>query len=189
MKNKPKITDLTNEELLRFFRIGGEMAYFAELYKRYLPKVYGLCLKYLGEQEMAKDAVMDVFQQLPEKIMQYEIDNFNSWLYSVVKNHCFQCIKKEKKNIFVNIDDGFVENDDFLTLTNKEQNEEEVNALEFCLETLNEEQKQSVKLFYFEEQSYADIVKITGYALSKVKSYIQNGKRNLKSCIMQKLQH
>ena len=37
--------------------------------------------------------------------------------------------------------------------------------------------------FFMEEMSYADIVEQTGFTLNNVKSYIQNGKRNLKICI------
>lgn len=160
------------------------MAFFGELYKRYIPKIYGLCLKYLGNTESARDAVMDIYQLVSEKIRNYEIDNLNAWLYSVAKNHCLQVIRKEKRTIFVNIDDTSVETESFFTHTDEAQTPEEIAALEYCMNTLSEEQKTSVKLFFFEEKSYADIVEITGYALSKVKSYIQNGKRNLKTCIL-----
>lgn len=163
------------------------MAFFGELYRRYIPKVYGLCLKYLGEQESARDAVMDIFTSLTEKVRNYEINNFNSWLYSVAKNHCLQLIRKDKHTINIKIEDAFVENEDIFTLTDKPQSHEEMTALEYCLGTLSNEQQKSIKLFFFEEQSYADIVDITGFALNKVKSYIQNGKRNLKSCIIKVL--
>ena len=187
MKNNNKISELTNEELLQFYLESGDIAFFGELYKRYIPKLYGLCLKYLGEQEAARDAVMDIFTALSEKIRQYEIVNFNTWLYSVAKNHCLQKIRKEKHTIFIKIEDAFVENEDVFTLTDKPQSQEEMAALEYCMGTLPEEQQKSIHLFFMEEQSYADIVEITGYALSKVKSYIQNGKRNLKSCIIKML--
>ncbi len=184
LKNSHKISDYKNEELFDFFVETNDMAYFGELYKRYIPKIYGLCLKYLGEAETSKDAVMDIYNLVSIKIRNYEIENLNSWLYSVAKNYCLQVIRKEKRTIIVNIEDTVVENDTFFTHTDEAHSEEEIAALEYCLKTLSDEQQKSVKLFYFEEKSYADIVEITGYALSKVKSYIQNGKRNLKSCIL-----
>ncbi|HRZ98751.1 MAG TPA: sigma-70 family RNA polymerase sigma factor [Paludibacter sp.] len=187
MKNNNKISELTNEELLQFYVESGDIAFFGELYRRYIPKIYGLCLKYLGEKEIARDAVMDIFSGLTEKVKQYEINNFNTWLYSVAKNHCLQIIRKDKQTIFIKIEDAFVENEDNFTLNDKPQSQEEMAALEYCMGTLPEEQQKSIKLFFFEEQSYADIVDITGYTLSKVKSYIQNGKRNLKSCIIKVL--
>lgn len=188
MKNKNKISDLTNENLLQTFIESADVAYFGELYRRYIPLVYGLCLKYLNNQEAAQDAVMDIFATLVEKVPQYEIKNFNTWLYSVAKNHCLHVLRKEKQHSIVNIEDVFVENEAIFTLTDKPQSQEETDALAYCLGTLSEEQRVSINYFFYEEKSYADIVDLTGFALSKVKSYIQNGKRNLKSCIIKVLQ-
>jgi len=149
--------------------------------------VYGLCLKYLNQKEAAQDAVMDIFGVLADKVPQYEIKNFNTWLYSVAKNHCLHVLRKDKNVSMVNIEDVLVENQAILTLTDKPQSQEEMEALAYCMDTLPEEQKRSINYFFYEEKSYADIVDLTGYALSKVKSYIQNGKRNLKSCMIKVL--
>jgi len=141
----------------------------------------------LNDKEAAHDAVMDIYSNLPEKVIHYEIKNFNSWLYSVAKNHCLQVQRKDKQTIFVKIEDAYVENEDFFTQIDKAQTQEEISALEYCITTLNEEQQKSIQLFFYEEKSYVDIVEITGFEFSKVKSYIQNGKRNLKTCIMKVL--
>ncbi|MDR0334163.1 MAG: sigma-70 family RNA polymerase sigma factor [Dysgonamonadaceae bacterium] len=183
MINKKKISKLDEEELLKQFFQTHESAFFGELYRRYIPLVYGLCLKYLENEELAHDAVMDIFEDLLGKIAQYEIQNFNSWLYSVAKNHCLHVIRKEKRTIFVNIEDAGVENNDFFTLIDKQETEEKNAALKYCMTTLPDEQQTSINYFYLEEKSYADIVVLTGFALNQVKSYIQNGKRNLKNCI------
>lgn len=188
MKNRIKISDETNENLLQAFIESRDVAFFGELYRRYIPLVYGLCLKYLNNQEAANDAVMDIFAVLVEKVPQYEIKNFNTWLYSVAKNHCLHVLRKEKQTNFVNIEDAFVENEAIFTLTDKPQSQEEMDALAYCLETLSHEQRVSINYFFYDEKSYADIVDLTGFALSKVKSYIQNGKRILKSCIIKVLQ-
>ena len=189
MKNKHKIAAISNDDLLQLFIEGGDIAYFGELYRRYIPLLYGLCLKYLNDKEAAHDAVMDIYSNLPEKVIHYEIKNFNSWLYSVAKNHCLQVQRKDKQTIFVKIEDAYVENEDFFTQIDKAQTQEEISALEYCITTLNEEQQRSIQLFFYEEKSYLDIVEITGFELSKVKSYIQNGKRNLKTCIMKVLKN
>lgn len=187
MKTREKISDYSEENLLRTFVESGDTSFIGELYRRYIPLVYGLCLKYLNNKEAAQDAVMDIFALLVEKVPQYEIKNFNTWLYSVAKNHCLHVLRKEKNTNLVNIEDVLVENQAILTLTDKPQSQEEMEALVYCLDTLPEEQKLSINYFFYEEKSYADIVDLTGYALSKVKSYIQNGKRNLKSCMIKVL--
>ena len=188
LKNKQKISDYSNEELLATFIESGDTAFFGELYRRYITLVFGLCLKYLNNRDEAHDAVMDLFETLLEKVPQYEIKNFNTWLYSVAKNHCLLKLRKEKQTSFVNIDDAFVENEDYFTLLDKPQTEEEMAALAHCIDALPDKQKISIRFFYIEEKSYADIVDLTGFTLNKVKSFIQNGKRNLKSCILKVLQ-
>ena len=184
MKFKDDISKLTNEALFDFYKKEGHAAYFGELYRRYIPMVYGLCLKYLRNETDAQDAVMDLYEDVSQKISRYDIQNFHTWLYSVAKNQCLLKLRTDKKTFLVNIDDAVVENGDFFTLIDKEKSLEEESALSFCLNELNEEQRRSVEYFYYENKSYADIVALTGYALSNVKSYIQNGKRNLKNCIL-----
>jgi len=187
LKAKEKISEYSEENLLRTFTESGDTLFLGELYRRYIPLVYGLCLKYLNQKEAAQDAVMDIFGVLADKVPQYEIKNFNTWLYSVAKNHCLHVLRKDKNISMVNIEDVLVENQAILTLTDKPQSQEEMEALAYCMDTLPEEQKRSINYFFYEEKSYADIVDLTGYALSKVKSYIQNGKRNLKSCMIKVL--
>jgi len=187
LKISSKISNLSNEELLHSFLQTREVSVFGELYRRYIPLVYGLCLKYLGEKENAHDAVMDIFENVLKKLPQYEVRNFNTWLYSVAKNHCLHVLRKENQAIFVKIEDAFVENEELFTLIDKPQTPEEIAALSYCMMILPNEQQKSIQLFYMEEKSYADIVELTGYGLNKVKSYIQNGKRNLKNCIIDRL--
>ena len=187
LKTKGKISDYSEENLLRAFVESGDAGFFGELYKRYIPLVYGLCLKYLNNKEAAQDAVMDIFEALVERVAQYEINNFKTWLYSVAKNHCLQVLRKDKQINYINIEEGVVENQAIFTLTDIAQSQEETEALEYCLTTLPDEQRVSINYFFYEDKSYADIVDLTGFALTKVKSYIQNGKRNLKSCIIKVL--
>ncbi len=184
MRNSKNISNLSNDELFERYKSENRPAYFHELYRRYIPMLYGLCLKYLGNAQDAQDAVMDLFENLNGKISNYKITNFHSWLYTVAKNHCLLKIRKEKQVFFEDINETIMENGDFFTLIDEEKTNEEESALEYCMKELGVEQRRSIEYFYYENKSYADIVSITGYTLEKVKSYIQNGKRNLKNCIL-----
>ena len=66
------------------------------------------------------------------------------------------------------------------------EKEKDFMKLEQCMETLPYEQQQTVKLFYLENKCYNEIAVITGFDWNKVRSYIQNGKRNLKICVDEK---
>lgn len=180
---KHNYDDLTDEELLVKYKDTGKAVFFDKLYERYLPLVYGLCLKYLHDISKSQDAVVDIYESLSGKIGGYDIKVFKNWLYSVVKNHCFKMLKDDKKEIIIDFNSQVMESDTILDLLDDENEEERENALGKCLKQLPEPQRISVTLFFYEDKSYQDIVDETGYNMKSVKSYIQNGKRNLKICI------
>lgn len=182
-----KKREYNDEELLLQFKETGKAEYFQQLYERYIPLIYGLCLKYLQKPEESQDAVIDIYENLSQKIQDYEIKIFKNWLYSVVKNHCFHILRESKREIIVNFDSQLMESDETSTLFDENKDEDKENALNQCLEKLPEPQRLSIEKFFYENKSYAEIVDETGFHLKSVKSYIQNGKRNLKICIEKNL--
>lgn len=182
-----KRKEYSDEELLSLFKDTSKAEYFQQLYERYIPLIYGLCLKYLQNTEQSQDAVIDIFENLSQKIQGYEIKIFKNWLYSVVKNHCFHILKENKREIIVNFDSQLMESEPILDLLSENANEDKEDVLNKCLEQLPEPQRISVEKFFYEDKSYAEIVDETGFHLKSVKSYIQNGKRNLKICIEKNL--
>lgn len=170
-------------KLIEEYKISSNLALLGELYKPYMPLVYGIALKYLKDQEKGKDAVMQIFEELVLKLKSHDVKNFKSWLYVVSRNHCLMQLRKEQKNITVAISDEIVESEPFLHHDDVHERELKLIAMEECLKTLTAEQQLSVDLFYLKQKCYLEVAEITGYELKKVKSYIQNGKRNLKICI------
>jgi RNA polymerase sigma-70 factor (ECF subfamily) len=189
--NKPhsSYSGWSDDELLQHHVQSDSQEFLGHLYARYIPMVYGLCLKYLQQVEDAEDAVIQIYEELSLKIRNYQVDNFKSWLFSVAKNYCLQLLRKEKKTIFEEIEPERMESGEFEHLIDVEDDTEKEEALNYCLTTLPEEQRLCISHFFYDDFSYADIVETTGYALNKVKSYIQNGKRNLKICILKFLEN
>jgi len=177
------LASLTDEELLNTFKETADQEMLAQLYLRYTDLVYGVCMKYFKNAEISKDAVMNIYQELLTKLQTNEVQNFKSWLYVVVKNHCLMQLRKEKKNITVEFTPAVMQSEDFTHLDDVLEKENELKKLEFCIEHLPEDQKQSIRLFYLENKCYNEIVDTTGYDWSKVRSLIQNGRRNLKICM------
>ena len=175
----------TDEELLQCYRNSGKTDSFGRLYDRYIPLVYGVCLKYLRDADDASDAVMQLFEELLPKVLQYEINVFRAWLYKVVQNHCLQLLRTKERTVQVELHADFMESDEISHLLDESESEdsERMKALQQCIKELPENQRISIIRFFMDEMSYADIVESTGYSLKSVKSYIQNGKRNLKICI------
>ena len=169
--------------LLAQYKASGDLEYLGELYNRYMHLVYGVCLNYFKDEEQSKDAVMQIFEELVVKLRKHEVQNFKSWLHVLARNHCLMAIRKSSRNPTVSMEDTFVENESFVHLDLDDAKEQQLSVMEKCMETLPEEQRKSVDLFYLQEKCYKEIAELTGYDLIKVKSYIQNGKRNLKNCI------
>lgn len=184
MHSVKEISGLNDEELLLLYKKKNDAKYFGYLYNRYIPLVYGLCLKYLQSEAKAEDATMQLYEDLSQKINNYEVKVFRTWLYSVAKNHCFQILRKKEREIILDSSDAvFMESESIEHLFNDDENKRTYSALLNCLEKLPEPQRLSVTKFFIDELSYAEIVDTTGYQLKSVKSYIQNGKRNLKICV------
>ncbi len=172
-----------DEKWITEYKSSGNLDSLGKLYEPYMPLVYGVALKYLKDKDTSKDVVMQVFEVLIEKVKSHEIGNFRNWLHVLSRNHCLMILRKDQKNVVIPLDESFMESDPLLHHENGLDREAQLLAMEKCIETLDEMQKQSIHLFYLQQLCYAEVAEKTGYDLKKVKSYIQNGKRNLKICI------
>jgi len=177
------LKEAPDEQLLAQFKQTGDQQALAELYLRYSELLYGVCLKYLEDAEEAKDAVMNIYQELLTKVPRHDIQNFKSWVYVLAKNHCLMQLRSAKKNITVSLEQHTVQSDDFSHLDSVIEKEEAFKRLEKCIEKLPDEQQQSIKLFYYESKCYNEIAETTSMDWNKVRSLIQNGRRNLKICM------
>lgn len=183
IKNKTVAQEQDDFTLVANYQKSGDLEILGTLYHKYMHLVYGVCYGYFKDDERSKDAVMQIFEELIAKLRLHQVANFKSWLHVLTRNHCLMQLRKDNRNPMENLADNFMENQEFVHLDVGDAMENQLVAMEKCLETLSEEQRKSVKLFYLEEKCYKEVSEITGYDLLKVKSYIQNGKRNLKICI------
>lgn len=183
IKNTAKINEQDDASLIASYQHTGDLEVLGTLYNKYMHLVYGVCFNYFKDEELSKDAVMQIFEELVVKLKVHQVQNFKSWLHVLSRNHCLMALRKSAKNPTVTIEDNFVENGEFVHLDIDNTKETQLTIMEKCMETLTVEQRTSVDLFYLQEKCYKEVADITGYDMLKVKSYIQNGKRNLKICI------
>jgi RNA polymerase sigma-70 factor (ECF subfamily) len=180
----------SDEDLVREFRDSGDLELLGELYSSYMHLVYGVCLKYLRDREESKDAVMQIFEKLITEIPKHDIENFSGWLHVVTKNYCLMQIRSKKSNderlnewlreIPVFMENGY----DLHPIDNDGSDMDK--ALEDCIEKLKDDQRKCVRQFYFDNKSYNEIAINLDLDEKKVKSHLQNGKRNLKLCLEEK---
>lgn len=175
------------------YKATGNLDVLGELYERHIDLVYAVCFKYLRDEADSKDAVMQLFEQLIVDLRRHEVTNFKSWLHSVARNYCLMHLRKQR----VRVGDGDTDliDDDrpaykALAVWPDEDEatldvERHLTRLPAALGQLPEPQRVCIDLFYLQQKTYADVSDMTGYELKQVKSYLQNGRRNLK-LILQK---
>jgi RNA polymerase sigma factor (sigma-70 family) len=174
---------LSDKELVELYKQSEDVSVLGELYQRYMELVYGVCLKYFKEPETAKDSVMQIFEELVSKLKKHDVDNFRGWLHQVAKNHCLMQLRSPKNLKIVEFKTDIVQSGENVHLNGILEKEENFKRLEYCISTLISEQQQAIRLFYMEEKCYNEIVEITGLEWNQVRSFIQNGRRNLKICM------
>ena len=180
---------LPDNELVQLYKQTHDLKVLGDLYQRYMDLLYGVCLKYFKDTEIAKDAVLSIFEELVTKLQKHDVENFKAWVYQVAKNHCLMQLRKDKKFTKAQIDPEIMQNEEIVHLNGELEKEENFKQLDFCLGQLNPEQRQVLELFYLQNKCYKEIVDQTGIEWNAVRSFIQNGKRNLKICMdQQKLQ-
>ncbi len=182
---------LSDEEICQRFASTGDRKLIGELYKRYGHLVYGACMKYLKNPEESKDLVSVIFEKLMLKIPDTQISSFNSWLYTIIRSECLMRLRRGKNydNLKEDISRLEENNDTFTprygdnTRVGKGLNLVAANREEMVIEAiknLKPEHRTCITLFFFDKKSYKEIVEITRYTEKEVKSYLQNGKRNIK---------
>lgn len=176
--------NLSDSELIERYRYSYDNAYLGELFQRYSHMLYGVCLKYMKNEDEAKDVVMEVFEKVLTDLKRHQVENFRTWVYSVAKNQCLMKLRKETRiqvrhEEYVHVTAQIMELD-LPEHLNGESQEETDRKLMKAVDNLKKEQQDCIKLFYFEKKSYEEIEAQTGFTYKQVKSFLQNGKRNLK---------
>lgn len=184
-----KIASYTDNELIARYKKEGNNALVGELYKRYSHLVYGVSLKYLKNEEESKDAVLQIFENLLTDLKKHDIANFKSWLHSVTRNHCLMFLRKQQtKQKRVNEYEATYQHEEAFAapfaVHEKEEREVALTQMEQALTELKPEQRICIELFFLQEKCYNEVADETGYTIKQVKSYIQNGKRNLANIML-----
>lgn len=187
--NKNPSSHISDKALLEKFYTEHDNRWLGILLQRYTMLLLGVCMKYLKNEEEAKDAVQQIFLKVISELQKYKVDYFKSWLYMVARNHCFMQLRDKTGKLTREINDSIQPEDDAPPLVTHIEHDLLLTQISESLDELSPEQKTCVTLFYLEKKSYHDISAFTGFNLLQVKSFIQNGKRNLKIIVEKKMKH
>ena len=185
-----KYNHITDHELLQNYHADHNSEWLGILLQRYTLLLLGVCMKYLKNEDEAKDSVQQIFLKVIQELQKYKVEYFKSWVYMVAKNHCLMKLRDRQSKIPTELTDKLMaapeEETDWHALVHTDYT---LELMEIALKELNPEQQQCVTLFYLQKKSYQEISDATGFSMLQVKSYIQNGKRNLKLLIEKKLKN
>ena len=178
-------------EIISLYKETGDNLYVGILFERYSHLAFGVCMKYLKNEDDSKDAVLQIFENIIEDLKRFNIKSFAPWLHSVAKNHCLMQLRKKR---LVFNDERGVQQAEATLLTvpsdmsfmSEDLTEEHLNDLDEAIRSLSDEQNKCIRLFYLQEKSYQEVSALTGFNMNEVKSHIQNGKRNLKNYLIRK---
>lgn len=183
-----KDNHISDQQLLEKYYADHDNEWLGHLLERYTLLLLGVCMKYLRNEEDAKDSVQQIFLKVIEELKKYRVEYFKSWLYMVAKNHCLMKIRDRQGKMPAELTERLMatpeEESDRQSMV---QNDHTLDLVESALKELNREQQQCVTLFYLQKKSYQDISEETGFSLLQVKSHIQNGKRNMKIWIEKRM--
>jgi RNA polymerase sigma factor (sigma-70 family) len=184
-----RYTTLTDNALLALIREGNNPDAFGELYTRYAHLVYCICQSYFKDSDRSQETTMQIFEKVLKEIPRWEIAHFKAWLSKVTQNYCLMALRNEQKIRIIHPEspEQFMEMEDDFHLALEKENR--LQQLESALLEIPIEQQQCLRWFYFEKKSYQEIMALSGFTFMQVKSYIQNGKRNLKLRLQQNPDH
>jgi RNA polymerase sigma factor (sigma-70 family) len=177
--NHKRQDHITDSDLLNRFYSDRNKEWLGILLQRYTLLLLGVCMKYLKNEEEAKDAVQQIFFKALNELEKYSVEYPKSWLYKIACNHCLMRLRDKKTTT------SLVFQEHLLIEPSEAESERvkkewNLDMMELGLRELNKEQESCITLFYLHKKSYQEICQETGFSLLQVKSNIQNGKRNLK---------
>ncbi len=170
------------------FQSTGNQEHLVKVFMMFRELIFGVCLKYFRNEEDAKDATLEIYQLLSKKLPSQKIENFKPWLYVVVKNYCFEKLRKKSRQLVKENEAIDVYSEHLIHPDNIEK-EELLEVMEKCMETLSEKQRNCINAFYYKKLSYHEAAAALSMSWNQVRSQIQNGRRNLKICIEDKNDH
>ena len=184
-----KFNQLSDQQLLENFYARHENEWLGILLQRYTLLLLGVCMKYMKNEEEAKDCVQHIFLKVIEELHKYKVEYFKSLLYMVAKNHCLMKLRYKQGKISTEIETQTIAAPEESNKNELQETDHILDVMEGSLQELNNEQQQCVTLCYLQKKSYQQISEMTGFTMMQVKSHIQNGKRNLKILIEKKLKN
>lgn len=163
----------SDEELVKLYVQGNNEAFDA-LLSRYNTKVYNYIYGFVHNEALAEDLFQETFIKAIITLKQggyQESGKFSSWLMRIAHNKVFDVFRLEKHDNTVSNDEYDVDLYDYSQLLegNVEDNivaDQTIDELNYLITLLNEDQREIIKMRYYQELSFKEISDITGVSIN-----------------------
>lgn len=164
----------------------GDRSALEWIYQATSAKLFGICLRILGDRGEAEDALQDVYVSLWQRAKNYDPERASpiSWLAVFARNRAIDRLRKGKvRSAAMSVDEA-------LELPDKEpladailESGERSARIHHCLGTLEERQQNAIRTAFFEGTTYAALAEQSGVPLGTMKSWVRRGLARLKRCL------
>ena len=180
--------DPGREELADLIRRtgSGERSALAGVYTRTSAKLYGVCMRVLGNETEAQDALQDVYVAVWRNASRFDSSRASpiTWLCVVARNKCIDRLRQRTMTTD-GVDAAAHVADDSASAFEVLETDQERGRLTGCLEELEERARAMIRAAFFDGQSYSQLAERESLPLSTMKSVIRRGLMRLRGCLEQ----
>jgi len=168
----------------------GQQSSFQKLYQLTSPQLFAILVRILKRRDWAEEALQDAFLSVWRNAASYTAQKGAplTWLVSICRYRALDMLRREHREVYLE-SSGDEDGDAWLTefadqsQTNDFISHAEARALKRCLDALNEGQRNSLRLAYFDGCSHEEIADVLRAPLGTVKSWVRRGLQGLKHCL------
>ena len=164
----------------------GDKSALDYVYRATSAKLFGICLRILGDRKEAEDALQDVYLTLWRRADRFDPARASpiTWVAVLARNRAIDRLRRIGTRGTTEPVDAAGEVADSAPLAEQRLLEDEGDArIHHCLDTLDDSQRTSIREAFFGGFTYADLADRQGVPLGTMKSRIRRGLAQLKICL------
>jgi RNA polymerase sigma-70 factor (ECF subfamily) len=163
----------------------GSQPALAEVYNRTSSKLFGICLRILGDRSEAEDALQEVYVNVWRKAGSFDPSRASpiSWLAAMARNRAIDHARSSGRRKQEPIELAAHIADDAASAPEVIEQGQESRRLQNCLGELEQRQSQAIRAAFFDGYTYSELAERTDVPLGTMKSWVRRGLLRLKECL------
>ncbi len=162
----------------------GDRRAFETLYRSVAPRLYGVALRFMGRSDLAEEVLQESFVRIWNNASRYQahLSAPMTWMINITRNQAIDQLRKHRDRRLSELEEQALV-DEAPSAQELLSSDRDASALKRCLETLEDMQRQSITVAYFQGLSCAELADHLAAPLGSVKSWIRRGMERLRRCL------